>query len=237
VPAHAPRVETRSFESIVEEFNRTSPSGKRTFERVLIGTITPPAPVDLQRQIFLKAEFPTSYKTQGGGRLNFEDKSPAQILNRSLEIVFQGEIPAIGYWVDFAIQVGGNLGPAHFTVDISGAGSASVVIPATGSISVVSTFIGGNQSGEIVLRQDSTDLAGWSFFKADIYEVRSILDSGPCQHIQDEIDSLGDRIVELQDALPDVPPRMRPEIIALIAKLRNQLSQMQRVLQICLHAG
>ena len=57
---------------------------------------------------------------------------------------------------------------------------------------------------------------------------------GPCQFIQDQIDSLEQQISDLQDALNEVPPRLRPAILAQIARLRNQIRAANTELQSCL---
>src|SRR5712671_6035748 len=83
VPVHAPRVETRSFDSIVEAFSPTPPGGKRIFmQRLAVGTITPQAPVDQTQKIFLEAYRPTVYRTPGNFVLFGIGPTPNELSDR-----------------------------------------------------------------------------------------------------------------------------------------------------------
>lgn len=58
-------------------------------------------------------------------------------------------------------------------------------------------------------------------------------DLGPCQFIQDQIDNLEQQISDLEDALAEVPPRLRATILAQIRRLRNQVRGLIAELQSC----
>ncbi|MBV9171067.1 MAG: hypothetical protein JOZ81_13390, partial [Chloroflexi bacterium] len=58
--------------------------------------------------------------------------------------------------------------------------------------------------------------------------------AGPCQRLQDQVDELDSEIQDLIDALPDVPPSVRPGVLRQIAALRRRLIIVQHELTACL---
>jgi hypothetical protein len=58
---------------------------------------------------------------------------------------------------------------------------------------------------------------------------------GPCQRIQDEVDTLEREIHDFGDALGDLPDKSRPVVLQQIARLRTQLRALRTQLQACQH--
>src|SRR5262249_15273620 len=59
-------------------------------------------------------------------------------------------------------------------------------------------------------------------------------DLGPCQFIQDEIDDLEQQISDLEEALVEVPPSVRPALLREIQRLRHEVRGLYVQLRMCL---
>jgi hypothetical protein len=54
-----------------------------------------------------------------------------------------------------------------------------------------------------------------------------------CQPIRDDIEALTNEIEQLQELLNEVPPSLKPAIVAQIKRERTQFARLQRALRIC----
>ncbi len=207
VPRETPRIETRPFAVIADKFLPLPVNPFPIPYRLLVASLTPQSPIDRHRKISMEAIRPTVYRTPGDFVLFGAGTTPSDPIDRyrAMGLVFQGEIPRNGYWIEFVLDVNQEL--IQFNVKTRD-GETPVTLSGTPGSVIITTDLSGPKPDDgtetvIYLEQlnDGPAMEYWSFLRADVYAI--LIGPRPPSHFS--FAAMVDEVHRLHQQTADLP--------------------------------